>query len=120
MNSLLKAMLKEAMDFVAVGKKAVAKDWAGLFSSLIGAGSDIPPIVANWSDLHPELQALLKDPASDADLLAYAVSLLGSESAAAQQVIVASADLILAVGQKGYALYSAIEAAKAPAAPAKA
>lgn len=124
MNPLLKAFLKEAIDLVAAGKAAVGKQWGALFAALVQAGEDVPPIVANWADLKPELEKLLADPAADADLLAYAVSLVGGESDKAKAVIVASAELVIVGAQKVAALISAIElpsapvAAVAPAAPA--
>ncbi len=121
MNTLLKALLKEVMDLVTAGKAAVGKQYAAAFAALVTAGEDVPPIVQNWADLKPELQALLSNPASDADLLAHASSLVGGESPAVAAVVSASADFVLSVGEKGYALYQAIEAAKAaPAATAPA
>jgi hypothetical protein len=121
MNVLLKAMLKELADLVAAGKDAAAKNWGGLLGAVIGAGEDAPAIVSNWADLKPELAALLANPAADADLLAYGMSLLSGESAAVQAVIQASAKLLLDAGEDVVALVAAIKAVQAPAvAPAPA
>lgn len=109
LNPLLKAFLKEAIDVIAVGKAAAGKQWAALFSAVVQAGEDVPPIVANWADLKPELEKLLADPAADADLLAYAVGLVGGEDAKAQAIIVAAADLVLSGASKVSALIKAIE-----------
>jgi len=113
MNILLKAMLKEAMDLVATGEAAVKKNWAGLFACLVQDGADAPALITNWADLKPEVEKLLVDPSADADLLAYAASLVGGESASAAAVISASADLILTAAIKVEALVVAIKAAKA-------
>lgn len=128
MNVELKAMLKAVMDVVATGKAIAGKHWDQLFACLVADGSDVPSIVANWADLKAEAQKLLSDPTADADLLAYAASLVGGESPAVAGVVVASADLFLTGGevmyQKVVALIGAIEIAKkaaaAPAAPAPA
>lgn len=109
MNDLLKAFLKEAADIAVVGKAAAGKQWAGLFSAVVQAGEDVPAIVNNWADLKPELEALMSNPAADADLLAYAMGLVGGESAKAQAVISASADLLLSSVVKVNALIKAIE-----------
>lgn len=119
MNILLKAMLKEAFDLLAVGEAAVAKNYTGLFGALLGAGEDVPAIVSNWADIKPELAALLANPAADADLLTYLTTELGVESAAVQQVVAASAKLLLDVGQDVQALVAAINASKASATTAK-
>lgn len=97
------------MDLVAVGRAAVAKNWSGLFSALVGAGEDTPPIISNWSDLKPELEALLANPEADADLVAYAASLFSTESASAQEIIKASVDLLLTIASKTATLVKAIE-----------
>lgn len=110
MNVLLKAMLKEVCDLVAVGKAASGKQWGQVFGTLIAAGEDVPAIVANWVDLKPELEALLVNPAADADLLAYAAGLVAGEEEKAKKVIVASVDLILTGSQKVGALLSALQA----------
>lgn len=116
MNQLLKAVLKEAMDLVALGKAAVAHNWSGVFTAAIGAGTDVPPIVSAWPDLKPELQALLTNPAADADLLAYAATLVGGESPETAAVVAAAADFLLTTGEKGYALYLAVELARSASA----
>lgn len=109
MNTLLKAALKELMDLVTVGKTAAAKNYTGLFTALLGAGEDVPAIVSNWGDLKPELQALVTNPASDADLLVYAAGLVGGESAKAQAVISASATLLLNGARDIEALVAALK-----------
>lgn len=116
MNPLLKAMLKEVSDVVAIGEAAVAKNYAAILTAVIGAGEDVPSIISNWADLKPELLALLGNPAADADLLAYAMGLVGGVDAKAKAVITASADLILMSVEKIGALIAALELPAAPAA----
>lgn len=124
MNPFLKAAIDEACDIEAAGEAAVAKRWTGLFSDLLKAGEDAPALIANLSDAKAELQAVLTNPSSDADLLAYVASKTSSANPAAAAVIYASADLLLTTGLKTYALILAIKTAKgtapaaAPVAPA--
>lgn len=107
MNVLLKAMLKEVLDLVVVGENAVAKNYSGLFTALVGAGEDVPAIVANFADLKPELEALLANPAADQDLLAYVEGLVGVGKGAG--IINASAKLLLDLGGDVSALVAAIQ-----------
>lgn len=114
MNPLLKAFLKEAADIVAAGRAAIGSDWSKLFGALVQAGEDVPAIISNWADLKPELEALMSNPAADADLLAYATALVTGEGAKAEALIVASADLILTGAQKVEALLKAIQMPSTP------
>jgi hypothetical protein len=120
MNSLLKGFIKEAFDLVAVGKDIAGKQWASLFGALVQSGEDVPAIVSSWADLKPELEALLANPAADSDLLSYVLGLVSGDSAKAQAVISASANLVLNVAINGDALLKAfqLQAAVAPAAEA--
>lgn len=109
MNVLLKSMLETALDVVDLGKAVADKKWTKLFSILIDAGEGLPTIVKNWSDLKPELDKLLSDPSADADLLSYAVGLVGGENEKAKAIIAASADLVLTGSVKVAALVKAIQ-----------
>lgn len=115
MNVFLKSALKAAMDAAVAGKDAISKNWSKFFMDLVALGEDVPTVISNLSTAKPELEALLANPSADADLLAYGASLVGGESPAVAAVVSASADLLLTVGQKSFALYAAIEAAKASA-----
>jgi hypothetical protein len=119
-NVFFKAVLKSVMDLYAVEQAAVAKNLNALFTALVPVGMDIPTLVSNYTDAKPELQALLADPTADADLLAYAASLVGGQSPQVVAIISTSVDFVLTGSEKAYAVYQAIEAAKAAAAPAAA
>ncbi len=110
MNSFLKAVIKEAFDAEALVADVVAKAWSKIVSDAISAGSDAAAIAANLSSAKSDLQALISNPAADADLVAYVVSLsAGIGSAKAQAVIAASAKLVLDVIVDGEALVVAIK-----------
>lgn len=100
MNTLLKAILKEIDDLVQVGQAAVAKNYTSVLTALIGAGEDVPAIVTNWADMSVELAALAANPAADADLLAYALTLksVAGLDAKAQAMIKDSASLLINLG----------------------
>ncbi len=109
MNKILKILLKEVVGLVAMGEAIVAKDWSKVFTILVAEGVELPTLIENWKDIKPELEALLADPSTDADLLAYTVSLVAGESAKAQAIITASADLVLSNAIKVSALINAIK-----------
>ena len=111
MNVLLKAILKEVSDLVAVGVDIAGKQsLAVIFAALLQSGSDAPNIVANIGDFKAELDALLANPAADADLLAYATSLVSGDGAKAQSLISAAAKLALDLGADISALVAAFKA----------
>jgi hypothetical protein len=98
MNALLKAILKEAADLFALGEAVIAKkSFAIILPTLIQAGSDASAISGNIGDLQNELKALIFNPSADADLLAYATTLIPGESAKAQALVAAAAKLALDV-----------------------
>lgn len=91
MNTFLKAALKEAYDVEQIGVAALGKGGlalATLLPLLLVAGEDLPAVVSNAGDAGAEFKALIADPASDADLIAYGVS-LGWTSDKKVQAIVA-------------------------------
>lgn len=95
MNALLKALLKEAADLFVLGEEVLQKKSIfEIFPSLVKAGTDAALIPALLPDLQNELNALLTNPAADADLLAYANSLVTGD-AKAHAIISASAKLVL-------------------------
>lgn len=99
MNTLLKAILKELADLAIVGQDVVGKQaLAVILGALLQAGTDAPNIVSNIGDFKNELAALLVNPAADADLLAYATSLVSGDSVKAQGIIAAAVKLALDVG----------------------
>lgn len=113
MNALLKAILKEAADLYSLGEAVLQKKGlAIILPALIQAGTDASGIASNASDLSAELNALLTNPAADADLLAYATGLVGGDNAKAQKIIAASAKLALDVAVDVNGL---IQALKTPA-----
>ena len=76
MNAFMKAALKEAYDIEQVGVAVVKKTpFVGLIPLLIVAGEDAVAVSANIGDAGAEFKALVADPASDADLIAYGLSL---------------------------------------------
>lgn len=112
MNALLKAVLKEAADLFALGEDVIQKkSMALILPSLIQAGTDAAAISGNMSDLQVELNALITNPAADADLLAYATTLVSGESAKAQALVTAAAKLALDVTQDVTALIAAFKLA---------
>lgn len=122
MNTLLKACLKEVCDLVATGRAIASKAGiATLLPLMVQDGEDVPLIIANWSDLKPELEALLANPASDADLLAYVSTLVAGQGGKAEAIVAASCKLLLdfatVIGPDIAALEAAIKApTPAPAA----
>lgn len=110
MNSLFKAVLKEAADLVATGEAVAKKSgFVTLLPLLIGDAQDAPAIVSNWSDLATEATALIANPAADADLLAYATTLMGGSGTKATQIITAAATLVLSTVTNVTALVTAIK-----------
>lgn len=110
MNALLKAILKEISDLFQVGQDVVAKDsFSVILPILIEAGSDAAAVVSNLSDFQNELNALLSNPAADADLLTYAQTLVAGDSAKAQKIISAAAKLAIDLTGDVSALVSAIK-----------
>lgn len=117
MNTLLKSVLKEVIDIVAAGKAIAMKDWAKLLSALIQGVADGPAIIAAWPSWKSELEALLHDPAADADLLAAVMAQIGGEDAKAKAIIQASVKLVLDMGLDIRALVDACQMAAPAAAP---
>jgi hypothetical protein len=110
MNTFLKAVVKEVADLEATGVAIFSK--AGLLKLVplfVKDGEDAVAVFSNASTAKAELQALLTDPAADADLLSYATSVFAGDNAKAQKVIAAASDLLLALVGKGEALASAIK-----------
>lgn len=113
MNTELKAMLSclfnviQLLESVVAGKTSVFS-LLGPISELM---TQIPAIVANWSDLMPEIKALTGADA-EKDLVDYVMSqvpALNSDSKA-QAVIQSSLNMILAVAQNAQSVVSAIKA----------
>jgi len=111
MNTELKSLLQSVFDLVAIVEGLAAKKGIqDLFPGIFKVVTDVPAVIANWSDLLPELQKL-SDVSADADLLAFVVSQVAgvTSDAHAQKIVSAALDLAIAVGQKGYALDLAIK-----------
>lgn len=120
MNSFLKALVQELYDVVQAGGDLVSKQYSALVSAGVKCGMDLPALVSSVGSAQGDLQALLSNPAADADLLAFVVGLVGNASQAAA-VVSASADLALSalsLEPKVVALVNAIK--NPPAAPAPA
>lgn len=94
-NQLLKPVVKAVCDAEKAVKAGVAHDWTSLGEAGVAVLMDVPAIIQNAPALQSDLQALLNDPSSDADLLAYVAAELGGESAKVQKIIAASAKLLL-------------------------
>lgn len=108
--------MKEASDLFALGEDVINKQsLATILPHLIQAGTDVSGITGNISDFQAELAALLANPAADADLLAYAMTLVSGESAKAQALIQASAKLAIDVVLDVNALVAAFKLPSAPA-----
>lgn len=106
MNVELKALLALVFDGIALGEQALAK--VSLFTLLASAGQmligDLPPVIANWSDLMNEIKAL-SGSKQEQDLVAYIESrFAGVGNDKAQKILAAS----LVAIQAGYALEQAI------------
>lgn len=120
MNAFLKACLDEAFDLVNVAQELIEKQWSTAISNVIKGVSDAGPIAANVGDAKPELQALLTDPAADADVLAYVATKAAAsvESPQVAAIVKTAADLalngVIPCIEKGVALADAIKAAKNP------
>lgn len=100
MNTFLKACLKEAYDLEQTGAAALSKTaFAGLLPLLIQDGEDLPALIANWADAKVELGALVANPAADADLVAYGLSLGWSSDKKVQAVIADVAALVLSAAE---------------------
>ncbi len=111
MNVLLKAILKELSDLSALGVDIAGKQAAAvILSALLEAGKDVPGIVSNVGDFKVELDALLSNPAADADLLAYATSVVAGDSVKAMAIVSASAKLALDMASDISALVAAFKA----------
>lgn len=111
MNALMKALIKEAYDLEQTGAAALAKgSLAGLLPLLVQDGEDLPAVIANWGDGKAELAALVANPAADADLVAYALSLGWTSDVKAQAVIAACAEGALAVAQAVAKIVVAVKA----------
>lgn len=95
MNTFLKAVIKEAFDAEAIVADVVAKAWSKLVGDAIAAGTDASAIVASIGSAKTELEALLTNPAADADLLAYVTTLAGGVNEKAQKIIAAASKLTL-------------------------
>lgn len=111
MNVELKALLQAVFDLVKLIEDAVAKkSFPELFPGLYKLASDIPAIIANWNDLLPELQKL-DGVEADMDLIAFVSSQLANvtQDQHAKNIVAASLDLLMTVGQKAYALQKAIK-----------
>lgn len=112
MNVLLKAVIVELMDLVQAGEDVAGKQWSALISAVLKAGMDLPAVISNIGDAMPELQALLKDPAADADLSAFVVAQVGGQTKAAA-IISAAADVLISAAMlepKVVVLINAIKA----------
>ena len=120
MNEALKSAIDEAFDIEALVKDAVAKNWTGTLGDLIKGGTDLPVLIGKASALLPDLQALMANPAADADLLAYVQGKVGGESAAAQKVLVSAVDLLITLAALEPKVVAMIDAVKGAAAPAPA
>lgn len=124
MNAFLKACIDEAFDLVNVAQELIEKQWSTAIGNVVKAVSDAGPIAANVADAKPELEALISDPASDADVLAYVATKAAAsvESPQVAAVVKAAADLglngVIPCIEKGVALADAIKAAKNPPAAA--
>lgn len=100
MNVFLKACLKEVFDLEQAGAAALSKTaFAGILPLLIQTGEDIPSVIANWATAKAELEALLKDPSADADLIAYGISLGWTSDKKVQLIIGDVAALVLSNAQ---------------------
>lgn len=115
MNALLKACVDEAFDLAHAGEAALAKDYPTAITNVIKACEEVPAIVADAPDAKAELEALMKDPAADADLLAYvAGKAVGADAGKLEKIVASAADLalngVLPLIQKGQALVAAIKA----------
>ncbi|MGZ3686666.1 MAG: hypothetical protein ACXWPM_00100 [Bdellovibrionota bacterium] len=116
MNSFLKAIIKEAFDAEAIVVDIVAKSWAKLLQDSVAAGMDAIALAGVVAQAKSDCEALLANPAADADLLAYVVSLSGGlGDAYAMGIITAAADLALKNVVGVEALVAAIKNKPAPA-----
>lgn len=110
MNALMKALIKEAYDLEQTGASALSKSsLASLLPLLIQDGEDLPPVIANWADGKAELSALVSNPAADADLIAYGLSLGWTSDVKVQAVISACAQGALSVAQAVAAIVAALK-----------
>lgn len=108
MNSFLKAVLKEVYDLEQTGAAALSKSsLAGLLPLLIQDGEDLPAVIANWADAKVEFAALIANPAADADLIAYGLSLGWTSDKKVQAVVAACAQAVLHVAEDIAAILAA-------------
>jgi DNA-binding NarL/FixJ family response regulator len=110
---MLNAMLKPIVKALVDGEKAVAagiaKDWSALGQAGVAVLMDIPALIAGAPQFEADLQALLVDPAADADLLAYVVLSLEGQDEKAKKIIAAAADLLLSTVVKTKVLVEAVK-----------
>jgi hypothetical protein len=111
MNQFLKAVIKEAFDAETLVVDVVQKAWAKLLGDAVTAGTDAIALAGTVSTAQAELQALISNPAADADLLAYVASLgAGLSDQKAQAIISSLATLVLHVVTDSAAFVAAIKA----------
>lgn len=109
MNECIKAIIDEAADVEATVVSVMKKDYTALIPELVKDAMDGKSVVDHLSSLKAEAQALVSDPAADADLLAYVAAKFAGDSSKAAKVIPAAADFMIAMVSKGEALLVAIK-----------
>jgi hypothetical protein len=112
-NVFLKAVIQEAYDLEQAGEDLVGKKWTLLVSAGIKCGMDLPAVIQAVSSAKSDLEALLKDPTADLDLLTDVVGIVGHQGKAAA-CISASADLALSALSLEPKVVALIDAIKAP------
>lgn len=109
MNECIKSIVDEAFDVKATVQSVLAKDYVSLLPELVKDAEDGSAVASNISDLKAEAQALVSNPAADADLLAYVTAKCAGDSSKAAKVIPAAAKLAIDMVTDAEAVIAAVK-----------